>query len=644
MWHEHVLREGHCQMSVRTRFFICLILTIPLLAEMFGAHLPGDVYAMLVLSTGVMAIGYWPFARSAWAALKNHSANMDTLIAIGTGTAYVYSLYAVFVGLPVYFEIAALLIVFILLGQWFEEITKSRASNAIEKLLGLQAKDATVMRGGKAVKIPLEEVVIGDILLVKPGEKLAVDGEIVEGQSTIDESMVTGESLPVTKKAGDPVIGATINRQGSFTYKATKVGNDTLLAQIVELVRKAQISRAPIQKLVDQVSNVFVPTVLILSVATFTVWYVFLSASFVTALLFAVAVVIIACPCALGIATPTALMVGTGRGARMGILIKSGEVLEAARNIRTVVFDKTGTITEGKPKVTDVVGDRKAVLKAAVSLEANSEHPLAAAILEAAEQDKIIPQKVTDFHAVEGKGVTAQVNSALALIGNRKLFKDSGISMEKFEEQMNTLEKDGKTAVIVGNKKKAIGLIAIQDAPKSSSANALARLKSQGIRTVMITGDNEGTAKAIAAQVGIDEVIAGVLPGEKADHVKALQQHGKVAFVGDGINDAPALAQADLGIAMGSGTDVAIESGGIVLVKNNLEDAVKALRLSQKTFSRIKLNLFWAFIYNVGGIPIAAGVFSAFGLVLNPALAGLAMAFSSVSVVTSSLLLGRTRL
>jgi len=631
-------------MSYKNKFIFSLILALPMLYEMLGGTLPGHTYTMLLLTTPIMIVGALPFIRSAWSALKNHNANMDTLIAVGTTTAYTYSLYALVVGLPVYFEITAFLLVFILLGQWFEEITKTRASSAVEKLLGLQAKDATVLRDGKAVKVSLDEVIVGDHIIVKPGEKLPVDGTIVDGSSHVDESMVTGESMPVRKKIGDNVIGATINKQGSLTYAATKVGNETLLAQIVELVRRAQTSRAPIQKVVDQVSNVFVPIVLIIAVLTFTVWYVFLGASVVTALLFTVAVVIIACPCALGIATPTALMVGTGRGAKMGILIKSGEVLEAARNIKTVVFDKTGTITEGKPVVTDVTGSQKEVLGVAAALEAKSEHPLASAILESAEKAGIEPRKSNDFSAVEGKGVFATINGKKAFIGNRALFKDQGIAIDAIAAEMDKLEQMGKTVVIVGKQNKVIGLIAIQDKPKSTSKAAIVSLKRQHIKTVMITGDNQATAEAIAAQVGIDTVIAGVLPGDKAEHVKSLQQHGKVAFVGDGVNDAPALAQADLGIAMGSGTDVAIESGGIVLVRNNLEDAVKALRLSQKTFSRIKLNLFWAFVYNTGGIPVAAGVFSAFGLVLNPALAGLAMAFSSVSVVTSSLLLNKSKL
>jgi Cu+-exporting ATPase len=631
-------------MNMKNRFIFVLILALPMLYEMLGGSLPGHKYTMFLLTTPIMIIGALPFIRGAWSALKNHNANMDTLIAIGTLTAYTYSLYALVVGLPVYFEITAFLLTFILLGQWFEELTKSRASSAVEKLLGLQSKDALVVRNGTTIKVPLDEVVVGDQIVVKPGEKIPVDGIIIEGSSTIDESMITGESLPVSKRAGDQVIGATINKQGSLTYEATKVGGETLLAQIVELVRKAQTSRAPIQRIVDQVSNVFVPVVLIIAVLTFTIWYVFLGASVVTALLFMVAVVIIACPCALGIATPTALMVGTGRGAKMGILIKSGEVLEAARTIGTVVFDKTGTITEGKPVVTDITGSTKDVLAVAAALENKSEHPLASAVLESAEKAKIAITKTTNFSAVEGKGIIATLNGKQAYIGNRALFTDQGISITDIDSTMATLESQGKTVVIVGQDDTALGLIAIQDEPKSTSKAAIASLKLQHIKTVMITGDNQATAEAVAAQVGIDTVIAGVLPGDKAEHVKSRQQHGKVAFVGDGINDAPALAQADLGIAMGSGTDIAIESGGIVLVRNNLEDAVKALRLSQKTFSRIRLNLFWALVYNTAGIPLAAGVFSGLGLVLNPALAGLAMAFSSVSVVTSSLLLNKSKL
>ncbi len=631
-------------MKIRSLFLFCLIFTLPLIFALFGGHLPGGEYTKWLLATPVQFIGGYRFYRGAWSSFKNRNSNMDTLIATGTSIAYVYSLYALFSGHDTYFDISALLIVFILLGQVFEEITKGRASSAIEKLVGLQPKQATIIRDGQPVSVSIEEITVGDIIVVKPGEKIAVDGIVTDGSSSVDEALVTGESLPVSKSVDDSVIGATINKTGSFKFKATKVGSDTLLAQIIELVRRAQTSRAPIQKLADQISGYFVPIVLILALTTFNVWYVLLGSSLVTALLYAVAVVVIACPCALGLATPTALMVGTGRGAKLGILIKSGEVLEAARNIKYVVFDKTGTLTEGKPVVTDVIGDAKAVVATAAALEAVSEHPLASAILEKAKTDGIDYKEATQFKAVEGKGVTGSVEGKKAFIGNAAMVAAAEMKMDEYTDQMLTLETQGKTVMLVGLGQKVIGLIAVQDQPKPSSKRAVNRLIELGINPVMITGDNEGTAKAIAKEVGIAEVIANVLPGEKAERVKSLQQHGRVAFVGDGINDAPALAQADLGIAMGSGTDVAIESGGIVLVKNNLEDAVTALRLSQKTFARIKLNLFWAFFYNVIGIPIAAGVFSGIGLTLNPALAGLAMAFSSVSVVSSSLLLSRSRL
>lgn len=635
-------------MSIKNRFIFSFIVSLPMLVEMitrplFGVGLPGHAWTMFLLTTAVMAVAAWPFIRTAWAAFKNHHANMDTLIAIGTSTAYVYSIYAMLVHQPVFFEVAAFVITFILLGQVLEETMKGRASSAIEKLLGLQAKDAEVLRDGKLVRVPLAEVIVGDILRVKPGQKIAVDGVITEGSSSVDEAMVTGESMPVTKKTGDTVIGSTINKSGTFMFRATKVGGDTLLANIVEMVKRAQVSRAPIQKTVDTISNIFVPVVLIIAVLTFAVWYVLLGAGVATSLIFAVAVLIIACPCALGLATPTALMVGTGRGAKMGILIKNGEVLEAANDIQTVVFDKTGTITLGKPVVTDIVGNEKTVLTLAAALEHSSEHPLAAAILEKAEGLGIKAQDAADFQAIEGKGVTATVAGKAAFIGNAKLLGTNKLDA-KLERAMQRLQDEAKTVVIVGANNKAIGLIAIQDAPKDTSASAIAALKKRGLRTVMITGDNERVARAIADTVGIDEVIADVLPSDKADHVKSLQQKGKVAFVGDGINDAPALASADLGIAMGSGTDIAIESGGIVLVKNNLQDVVAALALSQKTFNRIWINLFWAFIYNTAGIPVAAGLFVWAGLTLSPELAGLAMAFSSVSVVISSLLLNKTRL
>lgn len=568
---------------------------------------------------------------------------MDTLVAIGTATAYFYSIYVMITGQAVFFESAAFVTTFVLLGQVFEEKMRNNASEAVEKLVNLQAKEAEVLRDGKYVKVPLSEVAVGDQIRVRPGEKIAVDGVIESGSSTIDESMVTGESMPVTKKTGDHVIGSTINNTGTFVFKASKVGNDTMLAQIVELVKKAQNSHAPIQNLTDRVSDIFVPVVLILAIATFLVWYVFLGATLAHALIFAVSVVVIACPCALGLATPTALMVGTGRGAKMGILIKNGEVLEKVNEVKTIIFDKTGTVTNGTPEVTDVVGDRDQVLRVAASLEQSSEHPLATAIIKAAQKADITPATVTNFTAVEGKGVKAQLNGKTALVGNEKLLDDLAID-EQWQNAMMDLQKAAKTVVVVALDNRVIGLIAIQDAPKPTSKAAIAELKAQGLQPVMLTGDNHVVAKAIARQVGIDTVIAEVLPRDKAERVKNFQKAGKVAFVGDGINDAPALSTADVGIAMGSGTDIAIESGGIVLVKNDLRDVAKALELSRKTFNRIKLNLFWAFIYNVLGIPVAAGVFYLAGIILSPELAGLAMAFSSLSVVTSSVLLNRAKI
>lgn len=634
-------------MTITKRFWIALVFSIPMLIGMilmpFGIMVPGSEWIQFVLTTIVMAVAARPFLQSAWASFKKHHSNMDTLVAIGTAVAYIYSIYAMFTGQAVFFESAAFVITFVLLGQVFEERMRNNASNAIEKLVDLQAKEAEVMRDGKLVKIPLDQVVEGDLIRVKPGQKIAVDGVITEGSSTVDESMVTGESMPVTKKTGDKVIGSTINSNGTFMFKAEKVGSDTMLSQIVELVKKAQNSHAPIQNLTDKVSEIFVPAVLILSILTFLVWYVFLGATIAKALIFAVSVVVIACPCALGLAIPTALMVGTGRGAKMGILIKNGEVLEEVNDVKTVVMDKTGTITNGKPEVTDIVGDEKQVLSIAASLEESSEHPLATAIMDKAKIEKISANTATDFSAVEGKGVTALVDNQKAFVGNDKMLSDVKIDSE-LQNKMIQLQNEAKTVVFVGVDNKIIGLIAIQDAPKATSKEAIATLKARGLRTVMLTGDNQRVAEAIAKEVGIDEVIADVLPGDKADHVQALQKDGKVAFVGDGINDAPALTMADVGIAMGSGTDIAIESGGIVLMKNDLRDVAKALELSRKTFNRIKLNLFWAFIYNVLGIPVAAGLFFAVGLSLSPELAGLAMAFSSLSVVTSSVLLNKSKI
>ena len=629
------------------RFWISFVLVIPMLIQMlampFHWMMPGYTWIAFITTTLIMLVAAWPYWTSAWAAFKHHNANMNTLVAIGTSIAYFYSLFAMITGRPVYFESAAFISVFVLLGDTMEERMHNNASNALKKLLDLQVKSAEVLRDGKFVQVPLDQVQVGDIIQVKPGQKVPVDGVITSGKTTLDESMITGESMPVTKKVGDDVVGSTINGDGAIQFRATKVGKDTMLSQIVEMVKKAQTSHAPIQNLTDKISGFFVPTVLIIAIATFVIWYSFLGATLVQAMLFAVAVIVIACPCALGLATPTALMVGTGRAAKMGVLIKDGQALEEINDVKTVVFDKTGTITVGKPTVTDIIGDQDQVLRVAASLEASSEHPLAKAVMNAAKEKMVEPQTVADFTAVEGKGVQAVIDGQQAFVGNDKLLADYQISAG-MKQQMATLQDEAKTVVLVGLAKQVIGLIAIQDAPKPSSAQAIADLKARGLKTVMLTGDNERVANAIAKEVGIDQVIANVLPNEKAEHVKALEQDGKVAFVGDGINDAPALTTANVGIAMGSGTDIAIESGSIVLVQNDLRGVVKAIDISKKTFSRIKLNLFWALIYNVIGVPIAAGVFVGFGLQLSPEFAALAMAFSSVSVVTSSLLLNKAKI
>lgn len=635
------------RLSSTQRFWTSLVLAIPLLVQMVGMlfhwMMPGYNWVALVTTTLIMLVGALLYWKSAWAAFLHHNANMNTLVAVGTTIAYFYSLFAMVTGRAVYFESAAFITVFVLLGDMMEERMHDNASNALKKLLGLQVKDALVKRDGQFTRVPLADVKVGDLIQVKPGEKFPVDGEIVSGTTTVDESMITGESIPVAKKTGDHVVGATINGRGTVTFKATKVGKDTMLAQIVEMVKKAQTSHAPIQHLTDKISGIFVPAVLIIAIATFVIWYAFLGASGVQAMLFAVSVVVIACPCALGLATPTALMVGTGRAAKMGVLIKNGEALETVNDVKTIIFDKTGTITEGKPRVTDIVGPQQQVLEVAASLEAASEHPLASAVMQRASDEGIQPQPVTDFQAIEGKGVTANLAGQTAFVGSNKLSMDYQVSPE-LKQHFSKLQDEAKTVILVGLNKQIIGLLAIQDVPKANAKQAIADLKAQGLKTVMLTGDNERVAQSIAQDVGIDDVIANVLPNEKAHYVEKFQETGKVAFVGDGINDAPALTTADVGIAMGSGTDIAIDSGSIVLVQNDLRGVVRALEMSRKTFNRIKLNLFWALIYNVIGIPIAAGVFVGLGWVLSPEIAALAMAFSSVSVVSSSLLLNKTKI
>ncbi len=629
-------------MSIKKRFWLALMLALPMLYDMLAMFfnwpmIPNGDWVALILTTLIMLISGRAFVQSAWAAFLHHHANMDTLVAVGTMTAYLYSIYALLHHQGVFFESAAYIIVFVLLGQYLEDKMRTQASQSTTRLLQLQVKNATLIKDGQTKEVPIEDVKIGDRLLVRPGEKIATDGKVAAGHSTVNESMITGESMPIEKQAGDAVIGGTLNQTGMLEYTVEKVGKDTMLAQIVEIVKHAQSSHAPIQKLADRIADIFVPVVLMIAIAVFAVWYVFLDAELAKALTFAVSTIVIACPCALGIATPTALMVGTGRAAKLGILIKNGEVLETASHIKNVAFDKTGTITQGQPVVTDVIGEQEQALTLAAGLESLSEHPLAGAIVKKAQDQKLTLPTVTDFKNLTGQGVTGIINGQTVFVGKPDLASQS--IAKTLQVKMNQLQSDGKTVAAIGQAGKVIGLIAIQDVPKPSAKAAIEKLKQQGYHTVMITGDNEQAAQAIAKQVGIDGVIASVMPGDKAQRVKNLQNQGVTAFVGDGINDAPALATADVGIAMGSGTDVAIETGGIVLIKNSLKDIVKALSIAKKTFARIKLNLFWALIYNLIGIPIAAGVFAHWGIELSPALAGLAMAFSSASVVASSLLL-----
>ena len=643
-----VVEKTRKSLSLLQRFWITSIFTVPLVILMIGmltgmiSH-PVMHWGTFLATTPIMLVAGGPYIQSAWASFKKHNANMDTLVALGTLVAYLYSLVALFTGLPVYFESAGFILFFVLLGAVFEEKMRKNTSQAVEKLLDLQAKTAEVLHDDSYVQVPMDQVKVGDLIRVRPGEKIAVDGVVVEGMSSIDESMVTGESLPVDKTVGDTVIGSTINNSGTLVFKAEKVGSETVLAQIVDFVKKAQTSRAPIQDLTDKISGIFVPAVVILAILTFWIWFVLLGASFVASLLYGVAVLIIACPCALGLATPTALMVGTGRSAKMGVLLKNGTVLQEIQKVKTLVFDKTGTLTEGKPVVTDIIGDETEVLGLAASLEEASQHPLAQAIVKRASEAELELHTVENFQALHGKGVSGQINGKQVLLGNAKMLDGMDIS-SNYQEKLEELEKEAKTVVYLAVDNEIKGLLALQDVPKENAREAIAKLKKRGLRTVMLTGDNAGVAHAIAEQIGIEEVIANVLPEEKAHEIHKLQKNGKLAFVGDGINDAPALSVADVGIAMGAGTDIAIESAGIVLTHNDLTGVVRAFDMSKKTFNRILLNLFWAFIYNVIGIPIAAGVFSGIGLVLNPELAGLAMAFSSVSVLTSSLMLNFSKI
>ena len=654
---------------LRIKFIVSAVFAAPLLYLSMG-HMIGLPYPMvldpmehplrfalvlLALTAPIVAAGY-KFYTVGFKALFQRSPNMDSLVATGTSAAVVYSLYStwqIYKGDPMaaeglYFETAGVIITLILLGKMLEAVSRGKTSEAIKKLMRLAPKTATVLRDGKEAEIPIEQVVPGDVILVRPGEKIPVDGTVLEGHTAVDESMLTGESLPVEKTAGDSVYAASINTTGTIRFRAEKVGSETALAQIIKLVEDAQSTKAPIAKLADKVSGYFVPAVFAVAAVAFAAWLI-AGEPVAFAVKIFISVLVIACPCALGLATPTAIIVGTGKGAEYGILIKSGDALETAHKVDTIVLDKTGTITEGRPEVTDILpvaGSPEVLLKLAASAEKGSEHPLGEAIVRRAEKEGIELLKADSFKAVPGQGLEVTVESAKILVGNKRLMEENSISVAGVERQADSLAEQGKTPMYVAMNGILCGIIAVADVIKESSRGAIQKLHESGLKIVMITGDNQRTAAAIAKQAGIDAVLAEVLPQDKADEVKKLQADGKkVAMVGDGINDAPALAQADVGIAIGSGTDVAMESADIVLMRSDLEDVPAAIALSRATIKNIKQNLFWAFGYNVLGIPIAAGLLHIFGgPLLNPMIAAAAMSLSSVSVVTNALRLKRIKL
>lgn len=636
--------------NLKLKFTISAILTAFILIFSFRAT---PFIILFILTTPVQFWGGWQFFKATYVAAKHKTTDMNTLIAMGTFAAYFYSVVATFYPefftkggfkVGVYYDTAAVIITLILLGRLLEEKAKGRTSEAIKKLIGLKPRTARVVRDGDEIDVPIEEVKKGDLILVRPGEKIPVDGIIKEGSSFVDESMLTGESMPVEKNVGNEIIGATINKSGAFKFLATKVGKDTALAQIIKLVQDAQGSKAPIQRLADKISGFFVPIVITIAIATFIIWYLIGPQPQLTyALLNFVAVLIIACPCALGLATPTAIMVGTGKGAEYGVLIKGGEALEVVHKVDSVIFDKTGTLTKGKPAVTDIVvsegSSKDDVLLLAASVEKNSEHPLAEAIVNMARERNLKLEQPSQFNAIAGQGVRAKVGDREVVLGNLKFMKDNNINVEGLGSKAEEFSNEGKTPIFLAVNDKAVGLFAVADTLKDKSKEAVDALHKMGLEVIMITGDNKRTAETIAKRLNLDGTLAEVLPKDKANEIKRLQGQGKrVAMVGDGINDAPALAQADIGIAIGSGTDVAMESSDITLIKEDLRAVITAIQLSKRTMRTIKQNLFWAFFYNFAAIPIAAGaLYPSFGILLNPIIASFAMAFSSVSVVTNSL-------
>lgn len=656
-------RQSEATQNMWHKFLLSALFAVPLLylsmGSMMGLWVP-DVVSMdshplvfasvqLVLTLPVMYFGRRFYVNGFRSLIKGHP-NMDSLVALATSAAFIYSLYGVYHVIlghahhahMLYFESVAAILTLITLGKYFETLSKGRTSDAIQKLVKLSAKTATVIRDGVEESVPIENVVIGDILLVKPGEKIPVDGRVVSGHSAIDESMLTGESIPVEKVADDKVFGASINGQGSLTIQAERVGDETLLAQIIKLVEDAQQTKAPIAKIADRVAGVFVPVVITIALITFAFWYFVMGESFVFALQVAIAVLVIACPCALGLATPTAIMVGTGRGAENGILYKRGDVLENAHHIDTMVFDKTGTITQGKPQVVDVItyhGDEKSLLSKVASIEKYSEHPLSQAIVEKAVAEKLDFSEVENFTSLTGRGLQGEVAGQTFYIGNRRLMEELQVDLSASEAAVLAATQKGQTPIYISANQQLLGVITVADLLKVDSKETVSKLQNKGIDVVLLTGDNSKTAQAIAKQAGIKTVISEVLPDQKSQAIKDLQSQGKlVAMVGDGINDAPALAVADIGIAVGSGTDIAIESADIILMKPEISDILKALSISRLTIKVVKENLFWAFIYNILAIPVAMGVLYLFGgPLLNPMIAGLTMGFSSVSVVLNAL-------